>query len=101
VAQGLAAVPILSLAWHLGYGTRADMPSQDQQPMPSDAVTVDQPKHPLHALATFELRNYRKDLERAIKGIPPDAPVQSVLQRKLGAVIAEQEERARMARSPG
>jgi hypothetical protein len=66
--------------------------------MPTEPVTVDLPKHPLHALATFELRDYRRDLERAIKGISPDAPVQSVLQRKLDAVIAEQEERARIAR---
>jgi hypothetical protein len=27
---------------------------------------VDQPKHPLHALTTFELRDYRRQLERAI-----------------------------------
>lgn len=66
--------------------------------MPSDAVTVEQPKHPLHALTTFELRDYRRDLERAIKGIGRDAPVQSVLQRKLDGVIAEQEERERIAR---
>jgi hypothetical protein len=66
--------------------------------MPSDAVTVDQPSHPLHALTTFELRNYRRDLEHAIKGIAPDVPVQAVLQRKLDAVIAEQDERARIAR---
>jgi hypothetical protein len=66
--------------------------------MPSDAVTVDQPKHPLHALTTFELRDYRKHLEHAIKGISPDAPVQSVLRAKLDAVIAEQRERQRIAR---
>jgi hypothetical protein len=66
--------------------------------MPSDAVTVDQPKHPLHALTTFELRDYRKHLEHAIKGISPYAPVQSVLRAKLDAVIAEQRERQRIAR---
>ena len=27
---------------------------------------VDQPKHPLHALTTFELRDYRRQLESAI-----------------------------------
>jgi hypothetical protein len=59
------------------------------------AVAV--PKHPVSALTTFELRDYRRDLERAIGGIAPDAPVQADLRRKLGAVIAEQEDRARMA----
>ena len=49
------------------------------------------------ALTTFELRDYRRDLERAIRGIAADAPVQADLRRKLGAVIAEQEDRARMA----
>ena len=55
------------------------------------------PKHPVSALTTFELRDYRRDLERAIKGIAADAPVQADLRRKLGAVIAEQEDRARIA----
>ena len=55
------------------------------------------PKHPVSALTTFELRNYRRDLERAIRGIAPDAPVQADLRRKLDAVLAEQEDRARMA----
>jgi hypothetical protein len=66
--------------------------------MPSDAVTVDHPKHPLHALTTFELRDYRRQLEIAIKGISPDAAVQAVLRGKLDAVLAEQAERARIAR---
>ena len=61
----------------------------------SGAVTV--PQHPVSALTTFELRDYRRDLERAIRGIAADAPVQADLRRKLGAVIAEQEDRARIA----
>lgn len=65
--------------------------------MPAEPVTVDQPKHPLHALTTFELRDYRRQLETAIRGISPDAPVQAVLRAKLDAVIAEQDERAGMA----
>jgi hypothetical protein len=35
-------------------------------PMPADAVTVEQPKHPMYALTTYELRDFRRDLERAI-----------------------------------
>ena len=32
---------------------------------PDDPPAVEQPKHPLHALTTFELRDYRRQLERA------------------------------------
>jgi hypothetical protein len=46
---------------------------------------------------SYERRDYRRDLERAIKGIARDAPVQAALRRKLDAVIAEQEDRARLA----
>ena len=66
---------------------------------PTDPVTVNQPKHPLHALTTYELRDRRRELERAIKGIAPDAPVQADLRRQLDAVLAEQEDRARLARA--
>jgi hypothetical protein len=65
--------------------------------MPAEPATVDQPKHPLPALTTYELRDYRRDLERAIKGISPGAPVQAVLRSKLDAVLAEQAERAQIA----
>ena len=37
--------------------------------------TVNQPKHSLHALATFELRDYRRDLERAIAFLGTQDPV--------------------------
>jgi hypothetical protein len=48
-------------------------------------------------LTTYEIRDYRRQLESAIKGIAADAPIQAVLRRKLDAVLAEQEERARIA----
>lgn len=54
-------------------------------------------KHPLHALTTYELNGRRRELERAIKGIAADAPVQTDLRRDLDAVLAEQEDRARIA----
>jgi hypothetical protein len=65
--------------------------------MPTEPVTVEPPKHPLHALTTYELKDRRRELERAIKGISADAPVQADLRRQLDAVIAEQEDRARLA----
>jgi len=65
--------------------------------MPAEPVTVEPLKHPLHALTTYELKDRRHELERAIKGIAAGAPVQAALRRQLDAVIAEQEDRARPA----
>ena len=56
--------------------------------MPAEPVPVTPPKHPLPALTSFELRDYRRELERAIKGISPGAPVQAALRAKLNAVLA-------------
>ena len=62
--------------------------------------TVGQPKHPLPALTTFELRDYRRDLERAIAvfdTINPVPPERAVLQARLDDVIDEQDDRKRLA----
>ena len=63
--------------------------------MTAEPAAAPQPNHALHALTSYELRDYRRDLEHAIKGISADAPVQADLRRRLDAVIAEQEDRAR------
>ncbi|MGH3172440.1 MAG: hypothetical protein ACRDPF_01040 [Streptosporangiaceae bacterium] len=63
---------------------------------------VGQPKHPMHALTTFELRDHRRELERAIAFYDkryPTAPVLADLRARLDDVLAEQEDRARMARA--
>jgi len=63
---------------------------------------VDQPKHQLHALTTYELRDYRRQLESAIGFFDrqdPVPPARDRLQAKLDAVTAEQDERARIARA--
>ena len=65
--------------------------------MPTEPAIVKSPKHPLHAFTTYELKDRRRELERAINGISPDAPIQADLRRQLDAVIAEQEDRARPA----
>jgi hypothetical protein len=70
---------------------------EDATPMPAEPVSVTPPKHPLPALTSYELRDYRRLLERAIEGISPGAPVQAALRAKLDAVLAEQDDRARMA----
>jgi len=70
--------------------------------MPAEPVTVDQPKHPLHAMTTFELRDYRRQLESAIAFFDrqdPVPPARHRLQAKLDEVTAEQDDRARLARA--
>jgi hypothetical protein len=54
--------------------------------------------HPVEALATFELRDLRRDLDDALTQTQADDPMRVILQGKLRAVIAEQEERARFRR---
>jgi hypothetical protein len=70
--------------------------------MPAEPVTVDQPKHPLPAMTTFELRDYRRQLESAIAFFDrqdPVPPARRRLQAKLDEVIAEQDDRVRLARA--
>lgn len=69
--------------------------------MTAGPVTAE-PQHPLHQLTTFELRDYRRQLESAIaffNARNPVPPARDRLQAKLDAVIAEQESRKRIARA--
>ena len=68
--------------------------------MMTEHMTVDRPKHPLHAMTTYELRDYRHQLERAIAFFDSKDPVPAVwddLRAELDAVLAEQDERMRLA----
>ena len=73
--------------------------------MPSTAASqqapsVNQPEHPLPALTTYELRDYRRALETALAFFDRQAPVppaRSRLQAALEDVIAEQDDRKRLA----
>jgi hypothetical protein len=70
--------------------------------MPAEPVTVELPKHPLPALATFELKEYRRQLENAIAFFDrqdPVPPARRRLQARLDEVLTEQDERARLARA--
>ena len=63
---------------------------------------VEKPKHKIPELTTYELRDYRHALEQAIAFFGeqnPAAPALADLQARLDAVIAEQDDRARIARS--
>jgi hypothetical protein len=69
--------------------------------MPAEPPAVGQPSHPLPALTTYELRDYRRDLEQALAGLGTAGPAPAArdgLQARLDAVLAEQESRARLAR---
>jgi hypothetical protein len=68
--------------------------------MTAESATVEPPKHPLHAMTTFELRDYRRQLEGAIAFSDkqhPVPPARDRLQARLDAVLAEQESRTRLA----
>jgi hypothetical protein len=73
--------------------------------MPSTAASqqapsVNQPEHPLPAMTTYELRDYRRDLETAIAFLDRQVAVPAArdrLQATLDGVIAEQDDRKRLA----
>jgi hypothetical protein len=64
---------------------------------PAEPETTYQPKHPVSALTSYELRDYRKSLEHALKALPEHAAVRQQLQAKLDSVLTEVEDRARLA----
>jgi hypothetical protein len=80
-------------------------PPEDRQLMPSTAASqqapsVNLPKHPLPAMTTYELRDYRRDLETAIAFFDrrtPVAPDRDRLRATLDDVIAEQDDRKRLS----
>ena len=65
--------------------------------MTAEPVTVQPPAHPIHALTTYELSRYRRELEHALKELREHAPVRELLQAKLAEVLAEQDSRTRIA----
>jgi hypothetical protein len=69
--------------------------------MPAEPVTVQQPAHQLAQMTTYELKNYRQDLETALsmETLPPVYESREVLQQRLDDVVAEQDERARIRRA--
>ena len=70
--------------------------------MPAEPAAVDQPKHPLSAMTTYELARHRRELESAVAFFDkkdPVPPARDRLQARLDAVITEQDERTRIAAS--
>jgi hypothetical protein len=60
---------------------------------------VEPPKQPMAQMTTFELRDYRRQLESAITFFDKQdlvPPARDQLQAKLDAVLAEQDSRTRL-----
>ena len=69
---------------------------------PLPAVDVEKPKHRLSELTTYELRDYREELEKAISFVDQQRPApaaRAALEARLDAVLAEQDDRKRIARA--
>jgi hypothetical protein len=64
-----------------------------------EIVTISPPKHPMYALTTYELRDYRRELEHALRTPPEDVAVRELLEGKLADVLAEQESRTKITSS--
>jgi hypothetical protein len=58
------------------------------------------PPHPLDALVTYELRDYRHQLEHALQALPATAPARRLLQQRLTDVLDEQQSRITIAAEP-
>jgi hypothetical protein len=66
------------------------------------AEIAEKPRHKISELTTYELRDYRRELEEAIAFYDeqhPVSPAPAELRARLDAVIAEQDDRARIARA--
>jgi hypothetical protein len=63
-------------------------------------VSATDQRHPIPKLVTWELQELRERLEKALSGpeLPPYTRPREALQADLDAVIAEQDERARVNR---
>jgi hypothetical protein len=59
----------------------------------------ERPLHPLRQCTTYELRDYRRELERAIQDTPEHAVVIATLKAKLADVLAEESSRHAIRRA--
>jgi hypothetical protein len=80
--------------------TRKEQPPMTTEPVPAGPLTVEPPEHPLHALTTYELSRYRRELEHTLKALPENAAVRELLSGKLAEVLAEQESRLVIVDAP-
>jgi hypothetical protein len=64
-------------------------------------MTVERPPHPVHTLTTYELRNYRRELEHSLHALPEHMAVRVLLQQRLAEVLAEQDSRDQLHEANG
>jgi hypothetical protein len=55
----------------------------------------------VHALTTYELRNYRRELEHSLRALPEHVMVRVILQQRLAEVLAEHDSRSRLHEANG
>jgi hypothetical protein len=79
----------------MGSTTTAELPRR-RRPMNAGPGPVEPPAHPLPQLTTYELRDYRRQLEHALGTVPERTPSRDRLQGRLADVLAEQDSRARV-----
>jgi hypothetical protein len=63
--------------------------------MTADNVPVAPPKHPMYALTTFELADYRRELEHALRTLPGHVAGEQ-LRLRLAEVLTEEQSRTRL-----
>ncbi len=68
--------------------------------MTPESVTIRQPEHPVPTLTTYELASYRRELAKTLAAMPGHAPARELARRLLAEVLAEQADRADIARRP-
>ena len=68
--------------------------------MTSESVTIRQPEYPVFALTTYELAGYRRELEKTLARRARARPGPELARRLLSEVLAEQADRADIARRP-
>ncbi len=66
--------------------------------MTTEFATISQPEHPVSALTTYELAGYPRELEKTLAALPEDAPARELARWLLAEVLAEQADRAAIAR---
>jgi ATP-dependent exoDNAse (exonuclease V) beta subunit len=93
VASGVAFDDRWTVGWRNGARRRPRSAS-------SSNVTgnVHGRRIPTHALTSYELKNYRRELEHSLKTIPEPTQVRELLQQRLTEVLAEQDSRSRPRR---